>query len=187
MGENPYAVIEVRGRPATFATAHEQPWKQAIREAIAESELQPRPDACFKVRVDFRTPVARTAKRPLGPRQPGQANARRDGRNLRSARLERRAATKRRQGRGARSDQAHSQRRRGAGCADRGLVGRRTLKGAQLFATFPSGTSAAETPARACRARSPAPSCRPGVAARGSCGRRSGRARCRGRRRRSSR
>jgi Holliday junction resolvase RusA-like endonuclease len=57
----PYAVIELRGRPATFATAHELPWKQAIREAITESGLEPRPDACFKVRIAFRTPVPRTS------------------------------------------------------------------------------------------------------------------------------
>lgn len=56
----PYAVIEVRGRPATFATTHEQPWKQAIREAIAESRLEPQPEACFKVQIDFRTPIPRT-------------------------------------------------------------------------------------------------------------------------------
>jgi Holliday junction resolvase RusA-like endonuclease len=56
----PFAVIEVRGRPATFATAHEQPWKRAIREAIAASDLEPRPDACFKVSIDFRTPVPQT-------------------------------------------------------------------------------------------------------------------------------
>ena len=56
----PYAAIEVLGRTATFATAHEAPRKQAIRDAVAATSLGPRPDACFKVRIDFRTPVPRT-------------------------------------------------------------------------------------------------------------------------------
>lgn len=57
----PYAIIEVRGRPATFATAHEKPWKEAIRSAVATSSLEPLPDACFKVEVRFRTPVPQNA------------------------------------------------------------------------------------------------------------------------------
>lgn len=58
--ETLYATIEVRGRPATFATAHEKPWKEAIRSAVAASSIEPRPRACFKVEIAFRTPVAQT-------------------------------------------------------------------------------------------------------------------------------
>jgi Holliday junction resolvase RusA-like endonuclease len=61
MSSEMYAVIEVTGRPATFATAHEAPWKDAVREAVRDSGVRVRPDACFKVRVDFRTPAPRTA------------------------------------------------------------------------------------------------------------------------------
>jgi Holliday junction resolvase RusA-like endonuclease len=56
----PFAIIEVVGRPATFATAHEAPWKAAIRAAVAASGVDPRPDACFKVDIGFRTPLPRT-------------------------------------------------------------------------------------------------------------------------------
>jgi Holliday junction resolvase RusA-like endonuclease len=53
--------IDVDGRPATFATAHELPWKTAVRAAVAASGVAPRPDACFSVRIEFRTP------RPMSP------------------------------------------------------------------------------------------------------------------------
>jgi hypothetical protein len=33
--------LEVDGRPATFATAHEEPWKEAIRSAVASSGVRP--------------------------------------------------------------------------------------------------------------------------------------------------
>jgi Holliday junction resolvase RusA-like endonuclease len=58
--DQPFVSVEVSGRPATFATAHEAAWKQAVREAIAASKGEPRPDACFKVSIDFRTPVPAT-------------------------------------------------------------------------------------------------------------------------------
>jgi Holliday junction resolvase RusA-like endonuclease len=57
----PYVAINVVGRPATFATAHEIAWKQAVREAVGRAGVPPRPEACFKVQIDFRTPVPRTA------------------------------------------------------------------------------------------------------------------------------
>lgn len=58
--EELYCVLEVRGRPATFATAHEALWKEAVRSAVVAAWLTPRPDASFSVRVEFRTPVPRT-------------------------------------------------------------------------------------------------------------------------------
>lgn len=60
MDSEPYCVSEVDKRPATFATAHELPWKEAVREAIAQEGIEPRPEACFKVRINFRTPIPRT-------------------------------------------------------------------------------------------------------------------------------
>lgn len=46
----------VHARPATFATAHEAAWKQAVRAAVAASGVQPT-GARFAVSIDFRTPV----------------------------------------------------------------------------------------------------------------------------------
>lgn len=53
--------FHVRGRPATFATAHEKAWKEAVRAAIATTGVRPRPDARFSVRMVFRTAASRTA------------------------------------------------------------------------------------------------------------------------------
>lgn len=63
-------LLTVIGRPATFATAHEAPWKAAVRRAVAEAGLTPRADAAFRVRLQFRTPI------------PGSANERWDIDNL---------------------------------------------------------------------------------------------------------
>jgi hypothetical protein len=52
--------IEVAGRPATFATAHERPWKEAVRAAVAVSGVRTQ-NARFAVRIDFRLAPARTA------------------------------------------------------------------------------------------------------------------------------
>jgi hypothetical protein len=52
--------IEVAGRPATFATAHEQPWKDAVRAAIAATGVTPQ-SARFAVKIDFRLAAARNA------------------------------------------------------------------------------------------------------------------------------
>lgn len=52
--------IEVAGRPATFATAGELPWKQAVRAAIAASGVVPQ-NARFAVQIDFRLAPARNA------------------------------------------------------------------------------------------------------------------------------
>jgi Holliday junction resolvase RusA-like endonuclease len=52
--------IEVTGRPATFATAHEHAWKEAVRSAVAATGVQPQ-NARFAVRIDFRLAAARNA------------------------------------------------------------------------------------------------------------------------------
>jgi hypothetical protein len=49
--------LDVIGRPATFATAHEAPWKAAVRAAVAQSGVQAQNDARFWVRLEFRTPT----------------------------------------------------------------------------------------------------------------------------------
>jgi Holliday junction resolvase RusA-like endonuclease len=56
----PYADLDVIGRPATFATAHEAAWKAAVREAVERSRVSPRPDARFRVQIEFRTPEPTT-------------------------------------------------------------------------------------------------------------------------------
>ncbi len=53
----PYCEFEVHARPATFATAHELPWKGAVRAVVAEQGVTPRPEECFAVSIAFRTPV----------------------------------------------------------------------------------------------------------------------------------
>lgn len=53
---DPFLSFDVVERPATFATAHEARWKQAVRAAVAATGVGPRPDAWFRVRIDFRTP-----------------------------------------------------------------------------------------------------------------------------------
>jgi hypothetical protein len=60
MAEQHLVTIEVAGRPATFATAHEHPWKEAVRAAVAATGVQPR-NARFAVRIVFRLAVARNA------------------------------------------------------------------------------------------------------------------------------
>lgn len=59
--EEHVCTIEVDGRPATFATAHELPWKNAVRAAVTATGVSPAPDGWFSVRLAFRTPVPRTA------------------------------------------------------------------------------------------------------------------------------
>lgn len=60
MADRHLVTIEVAGRPATFATAHERPWKEAVRAAIAARGVRPQ-NARFAVRIDFRLAAARTA------------------------------------------------------------------------------------------------------------------------------
>src|SRR3954471_1981842 len=47
--------IEIFGRPATFATAHERPWKEAIRAAVEAAGITPQV-ARWGVSIEFRTP-----------------------------------------------------------------------------------------------------------------------------------
>lgn len=58
--ERHFLTVVVDGRPATFATAAERPWKAAVREAIARTGVAAPSCARFGVRVEFRTPVPRT-------------------------------------------------------------------------------------------------------------------------------
>jgi Holliday junction resolvase RusA-like endonuclease len=48
--------FEVVGRPATFATAAERPWKEAVRAAVRAAGITPT-TARWGVRIEFRTPV----------------------------------------------------------------------------------------------------------------------------------
>lgn len=59
MAERHLVTLHVLGRPATFATAHEKAWKQAVRDAVIASGVQPH-TARFAVRMDFRLGPART-------------------------------------------------------------------------------------------------------------------------------
>lgn len=45
--------LAVRGRPATFATAYEAAWKEAVRAAVAASGVQPPENARFRVAITF--------------------------------------------------------------------------------------------------------------------------------------
>jgi Holliday junction resolvase RusA-like endonuclease len=56
--ERHLVTIEVAGRPATFATAHEKPWKEAVRAAVADTGVPPQ-NARFAVRILFRLAVSR--------------------------------------------------------------------------------------------------------------------------------
>ena len=52
----PFVTLEVVGRPATFATAHESAWKAEIRAAVARSDIEPpSAPARFSIRIEFRT------------------------------------------------------------------------------------------------------------------------------------
>lgn len=52
--------VEVTGRPASYSSAHEKPWKDAVRTAITATGVQPL-TARFAVRLEFRIAVARNA------------------------------------------------------------------------------------------------------------------------------
>lgn len=59
MTERHLVTIEVNGRPATFATAHEKPWKEAVRASVASAEVRPE-NVRFAVRILFRLGASRT-------------------------------------------------------------------------------------------------------------------------------
>lgn len=56
----PYLEVEVVGRPATFATAHEAAWKDAVRRAVHRSGVQPAHGHRFAVCIEFRTPAPKS-------------------------------------------------------------------------------------------------------------------------------
>lgn len=53
MTDRHLVTLQVAGRPATFATAHEKSWKEAVRAAVIGSGVQPQ-GARFAVRMEFR-------------------------------------------------------------------------------------------------------------------------------------
>ena len=59
MTERHLVTIEVIGRPATFATAHEKPWKEAVRASVASTGVRPG-NTRFAVRNVFRLAASRT-------------------------------------------------------------------------------------------------------------------------------
>jgi hypothetical protein len=59
MPERHLVTIEVNGRPATFATANEKPWKKAVRAAVADTGVVSQ-DARFAVRILFQLATDRT-------------------------------------------------------------------------------------------------------------------------------
>jgi hypothetical protein len=52
--------IRVAGRPASYATAHDGPWKSAVRDAVRASGLVAPVSLRFGVRIEFRTAAPRT-------------------------------------------------------------------------------------------------------------------------------
>lgn len=52
-------VLDVVGRPATFATEAELRWKQTVREAVIACGVEPHETGPFAVRIEFRTPPPR--------------------------------------------------------------------------------------------------------------------------------
>jgi Endodeoxyribonuclease RusA len=53
-------VLDVVGRPASYSSAAEAPWKAAIREAVTRAGVDPWAER-FSVFIEFRTPEARNA------------------------------------------------------------------------------------------------------------------------------
>jgi Holliday junction resolvase RusA-like endonuclease len=53
MAERHLVTVHVPGRPSSYSTAHEKPWKDSVRKAIAATGVQPQ-DARFAVRLEFR-------------------------------------------------------------------------------------------------------------------------------------
>jgi hypothetical protein len=57
---SPFLVMDVVGRPASYSSAAEAPWKAAVRAEVTRAE-QPIRDCRFGVSIAFRTPVATNA------------------------------------------------------------------------------------------------------------------------------
>ena len=60
MVERHLVTIHVVGRPSSYSSSHEKPWKDSIRTAVAATGVQPQ-DARFAVRLEFRIAAPRTA------------------------------------------------------------------------------------------------------------------------------
>ena len=58
--KEPFLVLEIPGRPASYSTAGTGPWQAAVRAEIARNQAVPR-DTRFGIRIDFRTPVPANA------------------------------------------------------------------------------------------------------------------------------
>lgn len=56
----PFLVLDVIGRPASYSSAHEPAWKAAVRATIAAAGTPVR-DTRFGVTIAFRTPEARNS------------------------------------------------------------------------------------------------------------------------------
>jgi NTP pyrophosphatase (non-canonical NTP hydrolase) len=58
--KEPFLVLEVAGRPASYSSAAQGPWQAAVRDAIAKNHATPR-NTRFGVLIEFRTPVPANA------------------------------------------------------------------------------------------------------------------------------
>lgn len=54
--KEPFLVIEVSARPASYSSAAQGPWQAAVRDEIARTHVAPR-NIRFGVRIAFRTPA----------------------------------------------------------------------------------------------------------------------------------
>lgn len=52
----------VCGRPSSYPTAHQEPWKDLVRKAVTTTGVQPQ-DARFAVRLEFRIPASRSVNK----------------------------------------------------------------------------------------------------------------------------
>jgi hypothetical protein len=57
---SPFLVMDVVGRPASYSSAAEAPWKAAVRAEVTRAR-EPVRDCRFGVSIAFRTPVAANA------------------------------------------------------------------------------------------------------------------------------
>jgi hypothetical protein len=60
MVEHHLVTIHVTGRPSSFSSSFEKPWKDAVRAAVTATGVQPT-DARFAVRLEFRIAAPRNA------------------------------------------------------------------------------------------------------------------------------
>jgi Holliday junction resolvase RusA-like endonuclease len=60
MAERHLVTVYVAGRPSSYSSAHEKPWKDSVRKAVAAAGVQPQ-DARFAVRLEFRIAGSQSA------------------------------------------------------------------------------------------------------------------------------